>query len=78
MVDAAEALKLTARDLSALGIVDDVIQEPVGGAHHDYDVTARNLQQALEKHFSEIERTDREKLIELRYQKFRKMGVFEG
>jgi acetyl-CoA carboxylase carboxyl transferase subunit alpha len=76
MVEAAESLKLTANDLTSLGIVDEVVPEPAGGAHHNYEVTARNLRQAVEKHFSELEKVSYEELVELRYQKFRKMGIF--
>jgi len=76
MVDAAEALKLTAHDLLSSGIVDEIVPEPAGGAHHNYELTARNLRQAIEKHFSDLEKIPNDELIELRYQKFRKMGVF--
>jgi acetyl-CoA carboxylase carboxyl transferase subunit alpha len=76
MVDAAESLKLTAHDLTSLGIIDEIVPEPAGGAHHSYEITSRNLRQAIEKNFSELEKIPYEELIELRYQKFRKMGVF--
>ncbi|MBI1884108.1 MAG: acetyl-CoA carboxylase carboxyltransferase subunit alpha [Chlamydiae bacterium] len=77
MVDAAESLKLTAHDLFSLGIVDEVIEEPAGGAHHNYEVAARNLKKAIEHHFSELELVPLQQLVEIRYQKFRKMGVFQ-
>ncbi len=75
MINASEALKLTAHDLLSLGIVDEMIQEPVGGAHHQYEVTARNMRQTIEKHLSELEVIPAARLVEMRYQKFRKMGV---
>ncbi|MBI1870250.1 MAG: acetyl-CoA carboxylase carboxyltransferase subunit alpha [Chlamydiae bacterium] len=76
MVDAAEALKLTAYDLLSLGIVDEIIPEPIGGAHHDYEITARHLRKTVQKHLLELIKMGSEELIETRYQKFRKMGVF--
>jgi acetyl-CoA carboxylase carboxyl transferase subunit alpha len=76
MVEASEALKLTGHHLLSLGIVDEVIEEPVGGAHHNYEMTARNIKSAIEKHLNELERLSGEELIQGRYEKYRKIGVF--
>jgi acetyl-CoA carboxylase carboxyl transferase subunit alpha len=74
--DAAEALKLTAEDLLDLGVIDAVIPEPLGGAHHDIGFTASHLAKKIESSLEELEKLSPEKLLEARYQKFRKMGVF--
>ena len=73
---AAEALKLTAPELLKLGIIDDIIPEPQGGAHRDPQISGKNLKAALKKHLQELKQMPADKLIPLRYQKFRKMGVF--
>lgn len=73
---AAEALKLTAGDLLAAGLVDEIIPEPMGGAHTDPKQMANTLKTVLLRHLKDLDRLPREKLLENRYQKFRKMGVF--
>ena len=73
---AAEALKLTADNLLELKIADAIIPEPFGGAHSDYDTTATNLKEALEKNLEELSKLTGEELKESRYQKFRKIGQF--
>ena len=73
---AAEALKLTAPELLKLGIIDDIIPEPQGGAHRDPQISGKNLKAALKKHLQELKQIPADKLILLRYQKFRKMGAF--
>ena len=73
---AAEALKLTAPELLKLGIIDDVIPEPQGGAHRDPQISGKNLKAVLKKHLQELKQIPADKLTLLRYQKFRKMGVF--
>ncbi len=76
---AAEALKLTARDLQQLGIADEIVPEPLGGAHTDYDLAAKNLKTALKKHLSGLRRIGAKTLRDQRYAKFRQMGmVAEG
>lgn len=72
---AAAALKISARDLLELGIVDEVIPEPLGGAHKDYDATAAALKTAVLKHLDELLDRKTTELLETRYQKFRQMGV---
>jgi acetyl-CoA carboxylase carboxyl transferase subunit alpha len=75
---AAEALKLTARDLMSLGVIDEVIPEPRGGAHRDPSKTAENVRHALQKHYAALKALSPEALIEDRYAKFRAMGAFQG
>ncbi|MCB9799790.1 MAG: acetyl-CoA carboxylase carboxyltransferase subunit alpha [Candidatus Omnitrophica bacterium] len=74
--DAATALKLTAQDLLDLGLIDEMIHEPLGGAHRDPETTAENLGDALEKVVAQLKIIPKKQLLEQRYQKFRAMGVF--
>jgi acetyl-CoA carboxylase carboxyl transferase subunit alpha len=74
--EAATQLKLTAPDLLALGICDEIIPEAAGGAHRDPPVTASRLRAALKTHLRELCELSPSELIERRYQKFRKMGSF--
>jgi acetyl-CoA carboxylase carboxyl transferase subunit alpha len=74
--EAAEALKLNASELLQLGVIDGVVPEPLGGAHHDVARTAKNLKEALMSALRELEKTSIEKLLRSRYEKFRKMGRF--
>jgi acetyl-CoA carboxylase carboxyl transferase subunit alpha len=73
---AAEALKLTADDLVRLGLVDEVIAEPVGGAHHDPETAGESLREALVKHLRELGRLRGDRLIKKRHDKFAAMGAF--
>jgi acetyl-CoA carboxylase carboxyl transferase subunit alpha len=73
---AAAALRISARDLLELQIVDEVIAEPLGGAHKDYDATAASLKQAVLKQLELLQSLKTSDLLEARYQKFRRMGVF--
>ncbi len=74
--DAAKALKMTAQDLLQLGLIDAVIPEPLGGAHRDFEQTAQNVGRVVDQTLEELKAISRKELPELRYQKFRKMGVF--
>jgi acetyl-CoA carboxylase carboxyl transferase subunit alpha len=74
---AAEALRLTSRDLAKLGVIDDVIPEPLGGAHRDHRETANTLKTYLLRYLRDLRHTTIKDLLEGRYQKFRRMGVFE-
>jgi acetyl-CoA carboxylase carboxyl transferase subunit alpha len=74
---AASALRLTAHDLLELGGIDEIIPEPVGGAHSDYDATARALQDALIRHLDELRRYKPEKLVRRRREKFLRMGQYD-
>lgn len=73
---AAEALKFTAKDLLRFGVVDDVIEEPLGGAHRDPRLTALKLKQYLRTQLRELTKIPVDKLVEERYRRFRKYGVF--
>ena len=73
---AAEALQLTADKLLELGIADEIIPEPFGGAHTDYDRAAEQLGEALARHLTELRRMSGPKLADQRYEKFRAMGQF--
>ena len=74
--DAAAALKLTAKDLLQLGIVDEMLEEPLGGAHRDPEFVAQRLRASLLRFFKLVEATPREALLDRRYQRFRRIGVF--
>ena len=74
---AAEALKFTGKDLLRFGIVDEVVPEPLGGAHRDHRVAASTLKAALIRSIRELAELPRAELLERRYAKFRKIGVFE-
>ena len=74
--EAAEALKLTAQNLLKLEVVDEIIREPEGGAHRDYDSAAANLGEALHRNLERISQIPVAELLEKRYQKFRRLGVF--
>jgi acetyl-CoA carboxylase carboxyl transferase subunit alpha len=74
--EAAEALKLTAQDLMGLGVVDEVVPEPEGGAHRDHDLAAANLGTALRQNLERISAVPIEELLQKRYDKFRKLGKF--
>lgn len=73
---AAEALKFTSSNLKRLGIVDEVIPEPRGGAHRDHHMTASRLKQFLSKSLSTLCEMPTDALLADRYEKFRQMGVF--
>jgi acetyl-CoA carboxylase carboxyl transferase subunit alpha len=76
--EAAEAMKITAVDLKALGLIDEIIPEPVGGAHSDPSAAAQALAEAVARAFDELVRVPTDELIERRYRKFRSMGWFEA
>ena len=73
---AAEALKLTAADLLKLGVIDEVIKEPLRGAHSDPEEAAKNVKVCAKKYLIELLRLSPEELVKQRYDKFRKMGHF--
>ena len=74
--EAARSLRIDAFSLKSLGIIDGIIKEPIGGAHRDYDETAKNLKNAVVKEFRKLEKIEIEKLLENRYNKFRRIGEF--
>ena len=73
---AAEALKITAKDLLELKIVDEIVPEPEGGAHYDHEAAAKFLDPYLSRALEELSALSPGQLIEQRYQKFRRMGQF--
>ena len=75
--EAAEALKLNARELLEMGIVDGVVPEPLGGAHRDPAAANGNLKSAVKSALLDVTKVPIGKLVEQRYEKFRKMGVFQ-
>ena len=72
---AAEVLKLTGPDLLKMGLIDEVIPEPLGGAHRDVQKIASSVKEVLLRNLKELESLDKEELLKLRYKKFRSMGV---
>jgi acetyl-CoA carboxylase carboxyl transferase subunit alpha len=73
---AAEALKITARDLHELGLVDEIIAEPLGGAHNDPGATAQTLKQQLLRHLKQLQKLSAAERLKRRYDKFRSCGHF--
>jgi acetyl-CoA carboxylase carboxyl transferase subunit alpha len=73
-VEAAEALRITAPDLLQLQIIDEIVKEPIGGAHHDYDAAAALVAEAIGRHLQELEALPSADRLEGRYRKFRDMG----
>ncbi len=74
--DASEVLKLTAPDLLKAGIIDEIIPEPLGGAHRAPPKAAEAVKEAIKKHLKELKALSKEKLLEARYQKFRTIGAY--
>jgi acetyl-CoA carboxylase carboxyl transferase subunit alpha len=74
--EAAQALKLSAPDLKELGIVDGIVPEPVGGAHHDHQAAAQSLKEAILGALDEICSTPMDTLLQQRYEKFRVLGKY--
>lgn len=73
---AAEAMRITATDLSELGCVDDIVPEPEGGAHHDYEAAANLLDASLQKHLADLKKLSTSELIASRYNRFRTIAQF--
>jgi acetyl-CoA carboxylase carboxyl transferase subunit alpha len=74
--DAAEALKITAGDLKGLGIIDEIVPEPLGGAHRDTDKTAESLRLSLKKALQDLKKQPVDALLDARYAKYRSVGQF--
>ncbi len=72
--EAAEAMKLVAPDLKKLDLIDDVVPEPTGGAHHDHHATAAAFREVVSRHLDELEKISVSKLLDARYAKFRNFG----
>jgi acetyl-CoA carboxylase carboxyl transferase subunit alpha len=75
--EAAELLKMTAHDLFQMKVIDEVVEEPVGGAHRDPRRASELLKEALSRNLSEISEIPAPELVKLRYEKFRALGVFD-
>jgi len=75
--EAAELMRITAPDLLRLGVIDGIVPEPIGGAHRNWEATAENLRGPLRDALWELRSRTPEELVALRYEKFRKIGVFE-
>lgn len=75
--EAAEALQLTADNCLKLGVIDGIIKEPLGGAHRNPQLVDREIRKELLRALKELKGIKLDKLVEARYEKFRKMGVFE-
>jgi len=73
---AAEAMRISARELKALHLIDELVPEPLGGAHHDYQLAADNLKAALLRNLAHLKEIPTDELLEKRYQKFRNIGKF--
>ncbi len=74
VAEAAEALKLTSGHLKSLGVVDDVIEEPLGAAHRNPRAAGENLEKYIDKSLRELKRRPVEKLVDERYEKLRRLG----
>jgi acetyl-CoA carboxylase carboxyl transferase subunit alpha len=75
--DAADALKLTSKDLLKLKVIDEIIKEPIGGAHYNHAKTASNIKTALSKYFKAYSGMNSKKVVKERYLRFRNMGIYE-
>jgi acetyl-CoA carboxylase carboxyl transferase subunit alpha len=75
--EAAEALKLNAGELLKLGVIDQVVPEPIGGAHRDPELAAKNLKDAVVSALKDLVKVPTDKLLQSRYDKFRQMGRFQ-
>ena len=74
--DAADAIKMTADDLYRFGVIDEIVKEPLGGAHRDAKEMSKTLGEVILRHLNELQAMPADELIKKRYDKFRKLGVF--
>jgi acetyl-CoA carboxylase carboxyl transferase subunit alpha len=75
--EAAELLKITAQDLFQMKVIDEVVEEPIGGAHRDPRRAGELLKESLVRNLAEIKNVPPEELVRLRYEKFRKLGMYD-
>lgn len=73
---AAEAMRITAQDLYKLGVIDEIVKEPLGGAHRDHKRAAAILRRVIRRHLGELLKKSLDQLLEERYEKWRAMGLF--
>jgi len=76
--EAADLLKITAQDLFQMKVIEEVVEEPIGGAHRDPRRAAELLKEAVSRNLAEISSLPTEELVRLRYEKFRKLGTFDA
>lgn len=76
--EAAEALKLTAKDMARLKLIDGIIKEPLGGAHADREKAYKLVEQAIKKSFDDLKDIPVKKLVKARMDKYANMGVYNG
>lgn len=76
--EAAEAMKIAAPDLSELKLIDGVVPEPRGGAHHDHQQSALNFKEVVLSNLAEVQSLSTEEMLDKRYQKFRQYGEWNG
>ncbi len=72
-IDAAKAMRVTAKDLFELGVIDEIIKEPLGGAHRDYEAISKNVKDFIVRSFKELLPLPKKKLLKRRWEKWRKM-----
>jgi acetyl-CoA carboxylase carboxyl transferase subunit alpha len=75
--EASELLKITAQDLFQMRVIDEVVEEPIGGAHRDPRRAAELLKEAISRNLAEIKTLQSDELVNIRYEKFRKLGVYD-
>jgi acetyl-CoA carboxylase carboxyl transferase subunit alpha len=75
--EAAAALKLTAKDLFEMKIIDGIIKEPLGGAHRDPHEAAENMKKTIKRDLASLKAIPKDKLVDMRYDKIRAIGVFK-
>lgn len=73
---AAEGMRVKAREVYKLGLVDEIVSEPPGGAHRNYQQAASNLKETIQKHLADLKQLSVDELLEKRYQKFRTIGKY--
>ena len=78
MLDAAKAMKLSAKDLLKLRVIDEIIEEPIGGAHRDRDIILNNLRETLTKNLNYFDELSSEEIMNERKNKFLKIGRNDG
>jgi len=74
--EAAEGLKASAGDLLNLGIIDEIIPEPLGGAHRNVELSTKRVRKAIRKHLKALMEIDRQQLVQQRYERYRKIGIY--
>lgn len=74
--EAAAVLKLTAQELLKMAIIDEIISEPLGGAHRDWQEMAKTLKERINKNLKDLNALEKKELLKLRYKKFREIGIF--